>query len=447
MSSAYSSDRSNSPSPYNSEADQTFNEIVFSDSIVPAATSTPLSEKGENLASDDESTDNLTTSMANADFFGEKQRPRPAYCIFVANLVAHLSDTELYYTIEQLFSKWGSTLSIKVLRDSSNRPYGFVQYTNKSDFQHALANANGAMVGNRAIRCEPARVNRTVLVNSVILTPSEMREHAESFGEIENITFGGKQGYYIRYAFREDATRAYTNFQQDSRIQAIWVQNLSECSDIDDYVDWIYVGQLGPDVTEEDLTGYYSKYGKVEEVSIIRKGYKSYSTGAPMRCHAFIKLDSADACAMAIENTNHTMFKGHLIHVQGRTNKASHFAPKYAPAPAPVSAAAHSSMELDSRMGMQQHSGYTPPNIRKNYKRPQFTEKRNFNRENTWNRTDLQDGVPRYRVGGKKEDGRLRSEHSRANPVKENPHPRRSKQYYPMYYYQVPWYPQQQGYM
>lgn len=48
--------------------------------------------------------------------------------------------------------------------DSKNRPYAFVQYQTEKEAKEAIKNAQGALLNNRPIRCEPARVNRTLFL-------------------------------------------------------------------------------------------------------------------------------------------------------------------------------------------------------------------------------------------------------------------------------------------
>lgn len=48
--------------------------------------------------------------------------------------------------------------------DNKNRPYAFVQYQTEKEAKTAIKNAQGALLNNRPIRCEHARVNRTLFL-------------------------------------------------------------------------------------------------------------------------------------------------------------------------------------------------------------------------------------------------------------------------------------------
>lgn len=68
-------------------------------------------------------------------------RGRPSACVFVASLCSTLSDDELSISVTNHFQQWGSLATVKVLRDTCNRPYAFVQYT--TDEQSKLAIEKG----------------------------------------------------------------------------------------------------------------------------------------------------------------------------------------------------------------------------------------------------------------------------------------------------------------
>lgn len=54
---------------------------------------------------------------------------------------------------------------VKVLVDTKNRPYAFVQYKTEKEAKFAIKVAQGALLNNRPIRCEHARVNRTLFLS------------------------------------------------------------------------------------------------------------------------------------------------------------------------------------------------------------------------------------------------------------------------------------------
>jgi len=70
----------------------------------------------------------------------------------------------------------------------------------------------------------------------------------------------------------------------------------------------IYVGNLAPDVTEEDLTGLFSTHGQVKEVKIIRDMFSQQSKG-----FAFIEMPGQSEAQNAIKELNMQNLKGKNI--------------------------------------------------------------------------------------------------------------------------------------
>jgi RNA recognition motif-containing protein len=72
----------------------------------------------------------------------------------------------------------------------------------------------------------------------------------------------------------------------------------------------IYVGNLAPDVTEEDLRGLFSQHGHVKEVKIIRDMYSQESRG-----FGFIEMPAQAEAQNAIKELNMQNLKGKNISV------------------------------------------------------------------------------------------------------------------------------------
>ncbi len=70
----------------------------------------------------------------------------------------------------------------------------------------------------------------------------------------------------------------------------------------------IYVGNLSPDVTEEDLNNLFSKYGKVASVKIIKDMYSNISKG-----FGFLELSQNSEAQTAINELNTKELKGKEI--------------------------------------------------------------------------------------------------------------------------------------
>jgi RNA recognition motif-containing protein len=70
----------------------------------------------------------------------------------------------------------------------------------------------------------------------------------------------------------------------------------------------IYVGNLSTDVSEEDLNGLFSEFGKVASVKVIRDMFSQESRG-----FAFVEMPGKDEAMKAIEGLNTKEFKGKSI--------------------------------------------------------------------------------------------------------------------------------------
>jgi RNA recognition motif-containing protein len=72
----------------------------------------------------------------------------------------------------------------------------------------------------------------------------------------------------------------------------------------------IYVGNLAPDVTEEDLRTLFSQHGQVKEVKIIRDMFSQESRG-----FGFIEMPGQTEAQAAIKELNMQNLKGKNIAV------------------------------------------------------------------------------------------------------------------------------------
>lgn len=72
----------------------------------------------------------------------------------------------------------------------------------------------------------------------------------------------------------------------------------------------IYVGNIGPSVTEEALRSLFSAFGAVDSIRIIKDKF----TGAA-RGFAFVEMPSADEANRAIEQLNGAELEGQRIRV------------------------------------------------------------------------------------------------------------------------------------
>lgn len=250
---------------------------------------------------------------------------KPSSCVFVASLRASESDDNLCRSVTAHFSKFGSLISVKVLRDPANRPYAFVQYSNDEDCRSAIELGHNSILSGRRLRCEAAKVNRTLFLAAPNpMSLSEVEKKMSEFGETELIVASSGNGqvisdllsvavsnlnWFVKYCYRDDAIRAFASITEDEEFSVEWAKNIDDTSSDAPKIDKlsIYVGQLASNVTESDLRNHFSANGEIEEVLIKAK---------PSSAFAFISFRLEEAAASAVARENHSMFMNRTIHVQ-----------------------------------------------------------------------------------------------------------------------------------
>jgi cold-inducible RNA-binding protein len=80
----------------------------------------------------------------------------------------------------------------------------------------------------------------------------------------------------------------------------------------------IYVGNLTPDTTEEELRQAFESFGEIASVKIVRDGTTGESRG-----FGFLEIPSEDQAKAAIEQMNGKELKGNELRIEaGRTRPA-----------------------------------------------------------------------------------------------------------------------------
>ncbi|KAI9498544.1 hypothetical protein BDB00DRAFT_924870 [Zychaea mexicana] len=254
------------------------------------------------------------------------ERGNPAACIFVASLTKAKNDEELNISVSKHFEQWGDLLNVKVLKDWMGRPYAFVQFVRTQDALVALSKAPGTLLDGRNIRCEPARVNRTLCITSCgpPLIVEEIQAEVAQYGKIENITV--LHGYptpngglgdcaFVKYNYRDDAIKSFINLSKMTQKWWVeWASNLDTAvanvpvtrpsalalqssRHLNDRKS-IFIGNLLEEVTEDELKGRFKQYGSIEYARIIRKTY-------PFKCtFAFIRYKEDSEANNAIQAEN-----------------------------------------------------------------------------------------------------------------------------------------------
>lgn len=271
----------------------------------------------------------LTSSMAQMSVKDAPivcLRSKPSACVFVASLDMALTDKDLAAKVEELFKKWGTIISVKVLRDTSKHPYAFVQYTNDEDSARAIKNGNLSKIDSRPIRCEAAKINRTLFIQCDVKKTKEIIEtELLQFGEIQNLSPSTKKGsatvddnspcqyWYCKFLYREDAIKAYAILVDTDKYKVDWAQNID--SKINEKFEAkydkfsIFVSQNDSNLDETSLRERFERHGKIVSIQIVNKDSKSF---------AFIKYTDESGAANAIERENHALYKGKSIYIQYR---------------------------------------------------------------------------------------------------------------------------------
>lgn len=295
-------------------------------------------------------------------------RARHSACVFVASLNSNRTDVELARLVTTSFKKWGDILSVKVLRDPANRPYAFVQYATDKECNRAIKMGHNSLLNARNIRCEHAKVNRTIFVKSaILLTESQIRDKFKTFGEIEQMVATNGRGtrfindpndesahnWVCKFVYRDDAIRAFANLPDEKFYAAEWAKNIERDDDryfhddkpesLSEALVWpaqnggngidkksIYVGQLRLQAKETEIVKKFEQHGRVESIEI----YQGRDS-----CFAFIRFASESSAASAVERENHAQFQGRTLHVLYR-EKHQREIPKVRPgihlAPPPI---------------------------------------------------------------------------------------------------------------
>lgn len=270
-------------------------------------------------------------------------RARPSACVFVASLCSWQSDEMLAVSVTKCFAQWGHLTGVKVLRDTCNRPYAFVQYGTNAECDLAVKRGHNYQLGERRIRCEYARVNRTIFVTTAtILDETQVRESLAAFGEVEALASSNSLGlvfnescekrsshWLCKFAYREDAILAYASLPNDTFVRADWARNIEKGDLRYARVDnggtrttgprtkkefcidrfSVYVSPLRLQCREREVLDRFMAHGRIAKLEMATKRDS---------CYAFIRYESDASAARAVEQENHSQFQDRTLHVRYR---------------------------------------------------------------------------------------------------------------------------------
>ncbi|KAK9366072.1 hypothetical protein V1509DRAFT_311834 [Lipomyces kononenkoae] len=205
-------------------------------------------------------------------------RSHPSACLFVASLSSAHTLENLRIAVLNVFAKW-NPLDVTAHRDSSDRPYAFVQLRSYEDARDALRECRGALIFDRPIRCEHARVNRALFLASA--SRHLLRRDAENifkkFGQLEFLVSatiqygrGNVRGWCAKFEYREDAIEAYFNLKPNEDCIIFYVQNPDPRIPTSMDNPSIFIRNLDAKrVTTELLHGRFSTYGRIIDIELL----------------------------------------------------------------------------------------------------------------------------------------------------------------------------------
>uniref|UniRef100_A0A1I7STE8 Nucleolysin TIA-1/TIAR n=1 Tax=Bursaphelenchus xylophilus TaxID=6326 RepID=A0A1I7STE8_BURXY len=174
-----------------------------------------------------------------------KVDPSSLYNVFVGDLGQDVDNNSLL----SAFKKFGQIAEAKVIRDAQSmksRGYGFVTFWKQEDAQKAIDEMNGQVVGKRAIRTNWAT------------RKNNENKRSTTYEEVLNACDG---------------------------------ENTS-----------VYLGNIGPEVSENDVREVFSKFGTIRQIRMFSP--KNY---------AFVVFDTKENAAKAIHEFGGQELRGHTI--------------------------------------------------------------------------------------------------------------------------------------
>ncbi|KAK9450992.1 uncharacterized protein V1518DRAFT_412265 [Limtongia smithiae] len=267
------------------------------------------------------------------------ERPHPSACIFVASLSSSRPLDHLRLAVVAMFEQWGP-LDVTVHRDNADRPYAFVQLRSFEDAREALESRRGQYIFDRPIRCEFARVNRSVFLASSkkTVTRREAETSFEKFGQLEflisaNVPYGRGllRGWCAKFEYREDAIEAYFTLRPVKDLIVFYIQNPDPNIPASSENPSIFVRNLDPvKATSQLLHKKFDKYGRIRDIEIVNRASGADATESAT---ALISYNHIEEARKAIVDANKTMFLERRVYLSFGNLMQIATTVKLAPAP------------------------------------------------------------------------------------------------------------------
>ncbi|KAK5172477.1 hypothetical protein LTR04_002403 [Oleoguttula sp. CCFEE 6159] len=272
----------------------------------------------------------------------------PDACVFVANLSSGRTDDELETAVAKVFGKFGAVY-VKIRRDTRGMPYAFCQYETKSNADRAIVEGKNTLIDGRKCRTEIAKVQRALYAsrhNGEAVHEDEVRRLLAPFGAIEKVWIPSEtdrefyqlpKGIWVRFAYFQDCRDAHAALRDDpvfrfeqkqepSRSRPALAANAAQTNGTNhahayqqigfgspsprrgvaaiasprynDEGHAIYLGNLPPDLTQQDLLQVFGKYGPILSAQVISR---TSPDSRKQNVFAFVDFVNQESCQMAVE--------------------------------------------------------------------------------------------------------------------------------------------------
>ncbi|KAK9358976.1 hypothetical protein V1504DRAFT_459375 [Lipomyces starkeyi] len=211
---------------------------------------------------------------------GQKEDTSQHFHIFVGDLSNEVDD-ELLAKAFSVFPSMSEARVMWDLKTGRSRGYGFVSFRERSDAEKAKTTMDGEWLGSRTIRCNWA--NQRGANTTSGLQPQSNSHH------VPNVLFNS--GYAAGHG--SGFGGANSGMQQNYEI----VVNQSPSWQMT-----VYVGNLSPYTTQNDLIPLFQNFGFVVDVRIQSD-----------RGYAFVRMDSHEAAALSICQVSGVQINGRPV--------------------------------------------------------------------------------------------------------------------------------------
>lgn len=265
---------------------------------------------------------------------GQQFEPAHSKGLYVGNLHNSVHEGML----QEIFCQLGQVVDVKVIRDKAtgvSLGYGFVKFFNQEHAQAALHALNGRTIYGQELRVnwafqrekiEEVGPHFQIFVGDLSPEVNE-RILLEAFQHVctgcadarvmwDSAT-GRSKGYgFMTFRSKEDAQHAIQTmngeFIGSRRVRCGWAQHKESdavdpdtISKMDPRNSNVYIGNLSPDVTEQDLREHFERFGHLKaEPKVYRKG-----------AYGFVEFSTHESAVSAIYEMQHYELKGKHLKV------------------------------------------------------------------------------------------------------------------------------------